>query len=524
MIKSEIAVNPEFLSLKVGPKSSDEIVIEQAIKKRNELKKLYEKNGSDINPLLLIQLPDQRGNLINKKDDVIKILKSKGITEESGKMAIWLSEEKTDTLVNVEKNDNDVEVLVFKQAIALGWDCPRASILVIFRESTNFVFTIQTIGRIMRMPELKYYNEPELNKGFIFTNLPNIDITEEYAKDYITIFEAVRDASLFNEVKIPSIYFKRQRERTRLSGEFAKIFLEVTNEINLKDKINPTPQRIVNPIIAEGRITNVDQFGEIEHKGSIEVQLNSAELQQRFDKFITAVCYPFAPVDSSDRMKTAIYQFFTEKFQLKKFDSQTQRIVLGKENTPHFLAAINIAKERYKRKVIEPLSEAREKIITANWDVPILISYNAKYAKGDRTKSIMKPFYTRKQSEPEKDFVEALQESPNVKWWFKNGESEIKYFAVPRSDAKGAFYPDFIVQFLNGSIGIFDPKAGRTAETSDAAPRSEGLQRFIREQNAKGKRIWGGIVININGTWRYNDEDVYFYDANNLSSWKLLTL
>ena len=29
MIKSEIAVNPEFLNIKVGPKSSDEIVIEQ---------------------------------------------------------------------------------------------------------------------------------------------------------------------------------------------------------------------------------------------------------------------------------------------------------------------------------------------------------------------------------------------------------------------------------------------------------------------------------------------------------------
>jgi len=196
------------------------------------LKKLYQKNGLSINPLLLIQLPDQKSNLINKKDDVIRILGSKGITEESGKMAIWLSEEKTDTLVNIEKNDNDVEVLVFKQAIALGWDCPRASILVIFRESTNFVFTIQTIGRIMRMPELKYYNDSELNKGFIYTNLPIIDITEEYAKDYITVYEANRDSSLYNEIKLPSIYFKRQRARTRLSGEFSKIFLQVANELN----------------------------------------------------------------------------------------------------------------------------------------------------------------------------------------------------------------------------------------------------------------------------------------------------
>ena len=44
MIKSEIAVNPEFLNLKIGPKSADELVIEQALKKRQELKKLFAKN------------------------------------------------------------------------------------------------------------------------------------------------------------------------------------------------------------------------------------------------------------------------------------------------------------------------------------------------------------------------------------------------------------------------------------------------------------------------------------------------
>jgi type III restriction enzyme len=102
MIKSEITVNPEFLELKIGTKTSDEVVIEQALKKREELVKKYKKEGSDINPLVLIQLPDQKGNLINKKDDVLQILKDKfKITEENGKLAVWLSEEKTETLANV---------------------------------------------------------------------------------------------------------------------------------------------------------------------------------------------------------------------------------------------------------------------------------------------------------------------------------------------------------------------------------------------------------------------------------------
>lgn len=520
MIKSEIAVNPEFLDIKIGSKSSDELVIEQALKKREELAKLYEKEGTNINPLVLIQLPDQKGNLINKKDDVLKILKDKfRITEQNGKLAVWLSEEKTETLANVEKNENDVNVLVFKQAIAVGWDCPRASILVIFRESKSFTFTIQTIGRIMRMPQFRYYTSDELNKGFVFTNLPTIEITEDYAKDYVTVYESKRDSSLYKNIELPSFHMKRQRERTRLSGKFSEIFMQVAEETNLKKKITATPSRIASPIIADGRIVNIDKTGEIEHKGTIDINLNEAELQQRFDRFITENCTPYAPADSSDRMKTALYNYLSEKFKIKKFEPQAQRIVLGKENVQAFVDAINLAKERYKIAVVEKLAEKREIIEVPKWDVPIIISYNSRYKREEQARSIVKPFYTAKPSDPEVKFIELLNKSDKVKWWFKNGETEIKYFAVLRTDGY-TFYPDFIVQFKDGSIGVFDTKSGMTAK--DAKERAEGLQKYIKEQ--KGKKLWGGIAIFVNGTWRYNDKEKYEYNLNDLSSWKILEI
>jgi len=524
MIKSEIAVNPEFMDIKTGSKSSDELIIEQALKKREELAKLYEKERTNINPLVLIQLPDKKDNLLNKKDDVVQILKDKfRITEQNGKLAVWLSEEKTDNLANIDKNDDKAEVLVFKQAIALGWDCPRSQILVIFRESKSFTFTIQTIGRIMRMPQLKYYNEESLNKGYIFTNLPNIEITEDYAKDYVTIYEAKRDNKLYKEISLPSVFLKRQRERTRLSGEFGKIFMKVAEERNLDKKITSKPSRIVSPIIADGRIVNIDQLGEIEKKGQVEFQLNLVELQQLFDKFIADNCTPYAPADSSDRMKTAIYNFFTQKYKLKKFDSQAQRLVLGKENVQAFVDTINMAKERYKREVVEQLSEKREKKEITKWEVPVIISYNSKYKKEEQPSSIIKPFYTKKPSEPEREFVEMLNKSKKVKWWFKNGETEIKYFAVPYNDENGierAFYVDFIVQFTDGAIGLFDTKSGMTAK--DAGTRARGLHKYIKKN--KDKKIWGGIAIYVNGTWRYNDKEEYEYNPNDLSSWKILEI
>ncbi len=55
-------------------------------------------------------------------------------------------------------------------------------------------FTIQTMGRILRMPEQKHYNEEALNYGYIHTNLNKnlITILPEEA-DYITENKATRN-------------------------------------------------------------------------------------------------------------------------------------------------------------------------------------------------------------------------------------------------------------------------------------------------------------------------------------------
>ena len=107
-------------------------------------------------------------------------------------------------------------------------------------------------------------------------------------------------------------------------------------------------------------------------------------------------------------MKTALYNFFTQKYKIKKFDPQAQRIVLGKENVQAFVDYINIAKERYKKEIVEQLNEKRERKETPKWEVPVIISYNSRYSKEEQPTSIMKPFYTKKPSEPERKFIELI--------------------------------------------------------------------------------------------------------------------
>ena len=193
---------------------------------------------------------------------------------------------------------------MFKQAIALGWDCPRASILMIFRESKSFTFTIQTIGRIMRMPELRYYtNESELNKGFIFTNLLNIMITEDYAKDYLSLYESKRRSELYRNIDVKSIYIKKQTERMRLSVEFPKIFINLATKRMITDKITTKPSKIINPIIADGKIVNIDKIGEVDRSGTVAINLNDKETTISLINSLMQIIPPFTPRDSSDRIK-----------------------------------------------------------------------------------------------------------------------------------------------------------------------------------------------------------------------------
>ena len=264
MIKQAVILNDHFVNLLKEGKiktelsgSSEELVMDVALKKREELLKGFQKEKAGINPLILIQLPDKIGSLEDRmKEKIISILKDKyNISTEKGnnKLAIWLSGEHINK-EDVEMNDSDVEFLIFKQAIALGWDCPRAQILVLFRQWHSPIFSIQTVGRIMRMPEPDHghYAKDILNYGYVYTNLDNIDIKEDIARDYITIYTSKRKPD-YKPVNLLSYYSKRYRERTRLSPLFIEIFLKEEEKYRLKKKIDIKAKKTDLKIISDWR-------------------------------------------------------------------------------------------------------------------------------------------------------------------------------------------------------------------------------------------------------------------------------
>ena len=281
MIKKEIVINPGFehyiIDKKKSDKSADELVLESALRKRVELQKKLEAEGSGVNPLLLVQLPDAMQGVADKKDEIIALLKKFGYTTENGRLAIYLTDKDNKiNLANIEKNENEVEVMIFKQAIALGWDCPRATILVLFRQwrEENITFSIQTLGRIMRMPEQKHYTDQDLNVSYVFTSLPDINVATDLSRDYITTFTGFRIKG-YKNLDLPSYHSKRFREETRLSSDFTPLFIEAGKKLKLKEKFSFKHSILNTKIMSDWKIHNTDDAtGSTEQGGFAHIPKN----------------------------------------------------------------------------------------------------------------------------------------------------------------------------------------------------------------------------------------------------------
>ena len=508
MVKKSIRLNHKLS--KVQSSTTDELIIKTALEKRQQLKKKYDNEGSNVNPLVLIQLPDSRQGMLDRKDSVIQLLNSRfGINTDNGKLAIYLSDKDNKiNLENIEKNENDVEVLIFKQAITVGWDCPRSSILVLFREWKKFEFSIQTIGRIIRMPEIKHYDNDELNHAFVYTNISDVHIAEDVTKDYITIYESVRREDLNDLINLKSIYIKRKHGKTRLTGEFNNIFYNIANETKLLDKIELKPQQIETEILVDGKIEQLDKEQTIEGN-TILLNTSSLELQNRFDLFLLEQSSGFAPVYSSDRIKQPLYGFFKQNTEILDWD-EIKKIILVSNNKNHFINVINRAKDKYRIDIAEKLTEEIESI--PKWNIPESTEYTKIYKKKNYTKCIMSPAYIKTDIENEIEFMNFLEEGNNVKWWFKNEVNDKKYFAIKYSlnNEIHAFYVDFVIFMNDGRVGLFDPKKGFTVTDPKTKPKAEALFKYI--QDNKSKKVFGGIAVFEKGEWLYNDNKEYEYN------------
>ena len=555
MIKESIVLNP---ALNPGDESLTETLIREALAKRNEIAEAYKSLNININPLLLIQLPNDTNEANTAedtriKDEVVKYLSAKeGITVQNGRLAVWLSKEK-ENLQGIEDLDNLTEVLLFKQAIALGWDCPRAAVLLIFRKMESFTFTMQTLGRILRMPEQKFYTNPLLNKGYVYTDLSRRQV--EIASDdmaYISRMRAERRPKLTN-VELTSTYTERKSsDRRRLGPKFRGILKDaLARQWSLT--YNPTlfslfeddeePADDVEALKAGNRVIAArtvkldvasisveipkdlviaDELGTVEVTNRVRFARTSTELSRVFDDYCLSQLSGWEKYWSLPTFENALIESFDELLGIDELS--TKKIVLYHQNKPFFSGVIENALVEYENTMNERRKKASERdFIKYKWEVPEIRTYNEQscHEENNVHNHALEPFVKENRaSGPEERFVKFLEANTQyIDWWYKNGESGMSDYAVPYTKPggeKGLFYVDFIVRMKNGVVFLLDTK------TRDSRPddpyKHNGLIDYIASQSGKPLTLKGGVLIDSRpGVWRFCPQKVE--NTSDLDSW-----
>ncbi len=557
MIKKELIINEKIDEITDDEVDSQEVVLQTAYKKRLELKKLFEKEKANINPLVLVQIPTAEAG-DDKIKAVRKFLADKGITERkdgvgNGKLAIWLSEQKSETLDWVSEPDNEIEFLIFKQAIDTGWDCPRAHILVKFRESHSETFEIQTVGRILRMPEQKHYASEDLNRGYIYTNVQSIIVKkEEYNPNIIKHLKAVRK-EVYKPIKLTS-YYKSRADYGDITSSFTPVFEKTACEhFGLKGDHTMFAQNVAKvekegvildvkkyqqDIIANAKIegTTFDEIeGKIDSAARARLTIAGNDLQALFEQIIKERLSSFKNVKRSvPAVKTAIYTWFRKYLGSKAWPEEmilVQMVLAHNGNRKQFEEILASAIEAYKAvREKEILKRVEESEQFYDFEIAKESFFNQHTdERVEHEKFVYEPCYLSvSRLNPEKNFEKFLAEnSDKIVWWWKNGENKQDYFGLKYEYPVGVihtFYPDYLVQLADGRIGIIETKdMGDRDGGNYTKAKAEKLQEYIKEQ--KGKKLFGGIAIEKSDGWKINQKSVYDWskcEKNDWSEWEKL--
>lgn len=143
----------------------------------------YRKVGMDVTPLVVIQLPNDstKASVEAGHVDRAREILTKELDVPDEDIAVWTSGEHTVTSTALATSTH--RFLITKLAVAEGWDCPRAQILVKLRvPSKSETLDPQTLGRIYRTTDPRewlrndgYRENVWLNSAYVYTDSPSYD-------------------------------------------------------------------------------------------------------------------------------------------------------------------------------------------------------------------------------------------------------------------------------------------------------------------------------------------------------------
>ena len=524
----------------------DLLLLNLADEKRKEIQSEYDRLGLKIRPLVIIQFPNGSDEWISR---IKQELNNMGYPESSGLVTSWFSGDHPEEL---KKLNGQYAFLLFKQAIATGWDCPRAKILVKLREGGTERFNIQTVGRIRRMPERKHYDNELIDNCYVYTldsefkegltnslsdsfytyqykrkiNAPSFTLEKEfldgndrYAVNPKAVVDVVRKTMLDecdmnnnseldrHELEVSKGYIFSTKLKTEAIEGVARTTHDMLSlnkifggehELNNHDDgfiIRDAKRKIARAIgIDENISNNVLRilFGPEDRQMSFQSQEEKDfEHENKLLKDMKLREYNAFLVNNRDRLVEVFSKISQEQIaDLEETD------ILKKEwwipNTQY-----------YKQHKKIDSTQIMEKNAFVDYGNNILINPNRTYT--------------------EIAFEQWCENYSSIKCVYKNGDKGEDYFSIVYRKAfrRNNFYPDYIIQLKNGDVWIIEAKGGLTSDGESNNVDSYAKNKFyaLKEYGEKHPKVKWGFIRAV-GTQIYMSNTEWDENVLNKNIWK----
>lgn len=497
----------ENVSSNVELENEHEYLLDLALEKQKAIRKEYKENNIEVNPLIIVQMPNNSNDII---EQIEEILDNKGYSYKNKTVAIWLADRK-ENIEDISNNNAEPIILLMKQAISTGWDCPRAKILVKLRDNMSEDFETQTIGRIRRMPQAHHYDNLLLDNCYLYTFDEKYEetIRQELgnnAQDVKMVFvkDEYKAFRLTKQIKNNDFDGFDDRETFRIIQNYMiKKYNLTTNKTNNKTILEANgyifDETISNSIVQD-KIVKIDSneianANKIQVKSIINTSKNGIDLRHSIGVVSSKIGMKY------DKTRVVLERMFLgRKLFTKKFINLS---------LVEFYAFVINNEDKLKYDFLEAVSqEARqisiksESIKETEFKIPEMdiIRYDPKMKDTIiYEKNVYRDYpSSTKKSKSERMFEKYCNGSNNVKWFYKNGEHSIDYFSIIYVDAVGkkwAFYPDYILQDEQGCTWIIETKGGENAEgvSKNIDIKVENKFAVLKEYANKHNLKWGFV-------------------------------
>lgn len=527
----------------------DLLLIDLADKKRKEIQAEYDKRGLKIRPLVLIQFPNGSEEWITR---VKRALEDLGYPESSGLVSSWFSGDHPAKPEEIKKMDGQYAFLLFKQAIATGWDCPRAKILVKLREGGTERFNIQTVGRIRRMPERVHYDCELIDNCYVYT------LDKEFSEGLTSsLSDSFYTYQYKRKMTAPNILLKKEcldgNDRFAVNPQaVVKVVRErmleecdVDNDGKLdKKEMAKTKGYIFGTLLKthaiEGVARTTKDMMKLNTIFSGEHQINNhddgfiiRDAKRRIARAIgidenisnNALRVLFGPMD----MQMSLLSQEEKDFEM------ANKLLDGMSLREYNAFLVN-----NRDRLVEVFSEISEEsfadiveteILVSDWGIP-REQYYKQHKKIAATKTYEKNVFASygnnilihpNRTVSELEFERWCEDYDSVDCYYKNGDKGEDFFSLVyrRGFRRNNFYPDYIMKTKSGEVWIIEAKGGLTSDGMSNNVDKYARHKFeaLKEYASRYPEVKWGFVRAV-GEQLYLSNTVWDENVTNRNVWK----